>query len=140
LKLLHGETRPSRIGSGDPTAIEGTPETPPHLTDAELELWNALIAQLEPMHLLTQADGWALECLVSAILAFRASAHVVRISPMVRGKDGHFVRNPAWSLHVQAMREIRNFCHEFGLSPSARAGLSVLRHIEDSQLSEQLLS
>ena len=133
LKLLQGETRPSRLRS-DPEVEDGFPDMPEHFVGGPEEvLWWELLGHLAAMNLVARCDGYALACLVSAITQYRVTAPMVKAAPLIRGRDGNLVRNPAWFVHLQAMKEIRSFCGEFGLTPSARVGLGdVAAHTDES--------
>ena len=70
LKLLHGETRPSRINQDEPEPAEGVPPKPAHLKGDAAKEWARLAKLTTDMRVLTVADGPMLEatCLVYAEL------------------------------------------------------------------------
>lgn len=71
------------------------------MTDAAHLVWNALLPIVTDMRVMTAADVWALKTLCELEVLFAAAPH-----PRVAA-------------------QLRNFYHEFGLSPSARAHLHV---------------
>lgn len=122
LRVLEGETRPSRLNKGQPVPVEGEPVPPDHLDADALEVWTATLNQLRAMRLVTPADADALAAYCEAVVQ-RRRAYVIlqKGGPLVKGQRGTMVRNPA----AQAWRDAATTAHrlslEFGLTPSARA-------------------
>src|SRR5262249_41286343 len=72
LKLLRGETRPSRLGSADePQPEVGRPTKPAHRGPYAAQEWDRLCELLAPLRVLTVADGPMLEATCMAYDDFR---------------------------------------------------------------------
>ena len=56
----------------------------------------------------------------------RAQLEVDELGPTVAGRNGEPVRNPAFSVMRDSLELIRKIGAQFGLSPSDRAGLSIV--------------
>jgi phage terminase small subunit len=60
LKILHGETRPSRIGGPEPQPRETEPEFPEWLGEEARPIWDRVTGELASMTLLFAADQAAI--------------------------------------------------------------------------------
>ena len=60
LRMLRGETRPSRIGHGEPVPRLAEPDPPAWFDDRHRQTWDGITAEVRGMHLLHAADraGW----------------------------------------------------------------------------------
>lgn len=122
LRVLEGETRPSRLNTAQPQPGVGDPAPPEHLDADALAVWHATLEQLRGMQLATPADADSLAAYCEAVVQRRRCYQLVQqTGPVVRGDRGNLVRNPA----AQAWRDAAAMAHrlacEFGLTPSARA-------------------
>jgi P27 family predicted phage terminase small subunit len=124
LRLLRGETRPSRIGRGEPAPRLAEPEAPPWFDERHLQTWKRLTTEVRAMHLLHSADRDVLVGLVRAIVRHEDAARLVAAEGLlVTGKDGRRVRHPAAIIEREAAETVRRLGREFGLTPSGRADL-----------------
>lgn len=143
LKLLHGERRPSRVGQPEPQPRENLPRAPDWLTIEAHEVWDRTVAELDAMGLAYAADTDSLVVYVNAVVNYVRAQKILDLSGvMIKGVDGGVVRNPANALVKQNAVLIGRFAREFGLTPSARVGLTIeLRDPEDTRdLAARLLS
>ena len=141
LRLLHGETRPSRINYNEPVPAAMEPVMPEWFTPEARAVWERVTYQLRMMGLLHAADQDALVVYCEAVVNYtHAQQMVSKAGLLVRGRDGNAVKNPA----VQMVREfgatIRVMSAEFGLTPSARVGLSTTQRAPEKAGAERLLS
>ena len=127
LKVLKGE-RPYRINRDEPDPGPGEPERPDYLSPLAAEEWDRVIGYLLAMGTVSAADVTALACYCEAVSRWRGLAQVVASSPPVIRREGILVKNPAYSQIRDAAIEVRLFAREFGLTPSARAGIRVDHH------------
>lgn len=141
LRVLHGETRPSKINADEPQPAQMDPVAPDYLTDDGLKIWDATVYQLRAMGLLAAADQDALAVYCQSVVSYsEAARNVNQRGLLVKTADRGWVKNPA----VQMMREfgaqVRSMAGEFGLTPAARVGLSTDTRRTDASGPERLLS
>lgn len=139
LKLLKGTER-GRINFAEPRPLEGPAGRPGWLSAAAAEEWDRVAPHLEAMRTLTAADTTGLGVYCEAVARWRRLAEVVASSPPVIARDGVLVKNPAYSQVRDAAVEVRLWAREFGLTPSARAGIRVDLYHHGEQPGARLLS
>lgn len=129
LRVLHGD-HPERVNRREPRPAAGPVERPEFLSAEAAAKWDVLAPHMEAMGLLTGADVDLLAAYCECYARWRRLVQLAAKSPPVfRGKtdsgDGEptFKRNPLWSQVRDAEGALRVLAREFGLSPSARAGL-----------------
>jgi P27 family predicted phage terminase small subunit len=129
LKLLRGNPGHRKI-EPEPLPLDEPIVKPPWLSELAAEEWDRVIGHLEAMQTVTAADTTALAVYCEAVARWRGLAEVVASSPPVvrHGESGILVKNPAYSQARDAAIEVRMFAREFGLTPSARAGIRVDHH------------
>lgn len=124
LRLLRGESRPSRIGHGEPVPRAGEPGPPEWLTAAQRAIWDRLTAELRSMNLLHSADADVLIAMVLASDRMQQAATVLAAEGlMATGRDGGQVRHPASFIAQSSADQVRRLGHELGLTPAGRADL-----------------
>jgi P27 family predicted phage terminase small subunit len=140
LRVLHGD-RPQRINPREPEPEPGVPDQPPGLTPRAQEIWDYLVAVLEPSGVLTKADGLGLYMLAEQWAIYRDAATLVNTSAvLVRSDRGGLVRNPATTTMMQAAATVRVLCQEFGLTPAGRVNLMLPRGTQHLDRRAELLS
>lgn len=127
LKLLRGNPGRRPINDAEPEPLPGPMARPPWLSKLAAEEWDRVAPHLEAMRTVTAADVTALAVYCEAVARWRQLAEVVASSPpVIRNREsGILVKNPAYSQIRDAAIEVRMFAREFGLTPSARAGIRV---------------
>jgi P27 family predicted phage terminase small subunit len=128
LKLLKG-TEPGRINLDEPKPLPGRCERPGYLSRLAAEEWDRVAPHLEHMGTLTAADATALAVYCEAVARWRGLAEVVAKSPPLIQQGAVLAKNPAYSQIRDAAIEVRMFAREFGLTPSARAGIRVDHYV-----------
>ena len=92
-------------------------------------MWDALAPDLDLMGTTKVTDSVALAALCETYGRWRKVNELAAKTPPVfrRHRDGEdvFVKNPLYSQVRDATNELRIMLREFGLTPSARAGLHV---------------
>lgn len=125
LKLLQGETRPSRIGDGEPQPREARPEPPGWLTADARAVWDRTVRELAAMGMCHAADTDSLVVYCNAVVNHaRAQQLLDHSHVLVKGANGGLVRNPANTVVAHNAIIIGRYAREFGLTPAARVGLS----------------
>lgn len=124
LRLLRGDEK-SRINTREPIAVDTHPEAPAGMADDVREIWDYTLPHLVHMRTASAADRDSLACYCEAVIAHRKASDILaRSSVLVKGMhNGTLVRNPALQIQRDAAHTIRGFAQEFGLTPSARAGI-----------------
>lgn len=125
LKLLHGETRPSRLNQDEPIPRDAAPVAPPNISDDVRVVWDATLVELTAMGLAHAADSDSLHCYCEAVVNHRKASYILARSPLlVKSRYDTWMKNPALQVQRDAAYVIRQFAHEFGLTPSARSTIN----------------
>ena len=124
LKLLRGETRPSRLNRSEPTPRSTRPRMPLDMSPAAIAVWRRVLREMGATGVITSADGDVLRTYCESVARYGYAAKLLETSgPLVRGQKGELVKNP---LH-QVVRDnavlVRSLARELGLTPAARANL-----------------
>jgi P27 family predicted phage terminase small subunit len=125
VKILRGETRPSRVNYREPIPSSDVPKMPTDM-DAEAKVvWRRVISSMGHLGVIRVPDADILRCYCEAVSRYAQAARLYAGSgPLVR-RDGGLVKNPLHQVVRDDGDQIRLFARELGLSPSARAGLRV---------------
>ena len=103
------------------------PEAPAGLGRFGGKLWKTLAPKLEPLGLLTEVDGPAFAALCMTYeIAQRARKELAKAE--LADKDTHnsrLRRHPAVQVQKEALRDLKVWLVEFGLTPAARARLAI---------------
>jgi P27 family predicted phage terminase small subunit len=141
LRLLHGETRPSRINRDEPKPRELSPPKPEWLSSAAAEEWDRVIPDVIAMRSARAVDASALAAYCEAVARFRTASQVVAVAGlMIKDRDGSLRRNPAVSQARDASAEMRSWAREFGFTPAARQPLRIEHSVGAGLAAERLLS
>jgi P27 family predicted phage terminase small subunit len=127
LRILHGETRPSRIRADEPQPREAEPDPPEWLTPEARAVWDRTTVELRAMGLLAAADTDALVVYVNAVTNYAKAQQLIDRSGIliVAGrKDRGVVKNPANIVAEHNAVIVHRLAREFGLTPSARVNLA----------------
>lgn len=121
LKVLNGESRPSRINKREPKHAPGAPGCPSWLPAEGKAEWRRIVPDLDRLGMLAKVDRAALAayCQQWATLV-QAQKEIDKRGLLVEG-DGRIVKNPAVLAAKDAAAAVRLFASEFGLTPSSRA-------------------
>jgi P27 family predicted phage terminase small subunit len=142
VKLLRGETRPSRVNYREPLPSAKLPAMPADMSPAAKVIWKRIVAT-SAKGVIRASHTDTLRCLCEAIADSNEAARLyAQTGPLVRGfaresarasedqskdegKQGPLVKNPLWQIVRESREQVRLYAREFGLSPSAQSGLSV---------------
>jgi len=124
LKLRGSQLLPKRRGEVEaPTAI---PTPPDILTGEGLTEWKSITVELEKMGLITVIDKALIVSYCEAWAEFIEAWHVIKKEGRVYLSDkGNMIQSPWVGIKNKAIERIHRMAQNFGLSPSARAGLAV---------------
>jgi P27 family predicted phage terminase small subunit len=139
LRVLSGETRPSRVGN-PPTGQAGDPQRPAWFTGEQAEAWDAIIDELPP-GVVTRSDSSVVRIAAESLVMLRQLSEITtQVGPLIKGRRDGLVNNPAWSMWRRQAELTRRLLAELGMTPSSRAALRFgMDPYDDAEL-EALLS
>jgi P27 family predicted phage terminase small subunit len=130
LKIVEGRA-PGRDSGGrkvtEPPSFVRLPPTAPDWLPAEARAeWDRVVPELQRLQLLKPPDAAALAAYCMAWARFVEACRIVEEQGMVLHDDklGRSQRHPALLTAEAASKELRAWCGEFGLTPSAEARLA----------------
>jgi P27 family predicted phage terminase small subunit len=127
LKLLRGESRPSRVNRNEPKApLAEAVVAPEWLSAGALEVWDRLVPSLTAQGVLTAWDRDEFAGFCAAVDKHaQAQAEMRGQELVVEGRQGGLVKNPLLQvIRDQALLMIQ-FGARFGLTPSDRASIKL---------------
>jgi P27 family predicted phage terminase small subunit len=126
VRLLRGE-RPGRINTNEPKPLDAPIEKPDWLSPAASELWDRLVPHFVAMGTVKACDAELLVAYCEAWARYKRIQELVNVTaPLHKGREGVLVKNPIWTQMIKDVTtDLRVLAREFGLTPSARAGLKV---------------
>lgn len=129
-KALHGN--PSKRKQKTAEAQPPPGATPPkHLDKAAKEEWRRISKLLLDLGLLTKLDQAALAAYCVAYSRWvEAEKQVQKHGLIFKAQSGYPMYSPYLNIANRAMKQMREFLSEFGMSPSSRTRVSV---VEPSQ-------
>ena len=124
VKILHGETRPSRLNLTEPQPPANAPELPADLAPAVVVVWQRVLRNQAPGVILA-AHSDVLRLYAEAVVRYEEySALLAKTSPLLRGARGsELVRNPLVAMVRDAGDQVRVLGRELGLTPSSLTGV-----------------
>lgn len=125
---------------------EAAPKLPKHLlppddlSEEAKVIWAATVDAVGHTGVITAVDLEGLRAYAeSAATYHRAQALVSKAGPLIKGRGGELVRNPAAIVAKQAQDSMRAWARELGLTPASRVGLAEnLEHGEHSNANAKL--
>ena len=125
MKILRGETRPSRVNYREPIPSSDAPKMPPDMDTEAKVVWRLVISAMGNTGVIRVPDSDILRCYCEAVSRYAGASRLYAGSgPLVR-HAGSLVKNPLHQVVRDDGKQIRLFAREPGLSPYARAGLRV---------------
>ena len=124
LKLLRGESRPSRVNYDEPIPTAMYLNVPEDLSSEARQVWSAVVQAIHHTGVLTAADADTLRMYCEAVVRYRAAESMLtKTGPLIKGRDGEFVKNPLHQIVRDNALLMRSLARELGLTPAARSGL-----------------
>lgn len=151
LKILHGETRPSRLNNTEPQPGLSSVVPPEDLSEEALEVWHELAADLIRTGVLKPWDAEQYGDYCEAVVSKReAQRHLDEegevIDYPVFNRSGEEVSarpviNPWWKVRMEAAARMDKGAAHFGLTPADRSRIQVNQGPpQDGPNNEDLLS
>jgi P27 family predicted phage terminase small subunit len=131
LKKFLGNPGKRKLNEKEPKARKGVPEMPRFLTTEARAEWRRIIPILVDMCVLTVADGKALAGYCSAYAQLvKAEAAIEKYGIICATLDqvtgvAELKVNPAVRIKSDALRHMKSFLIEFGLTPASRSKLKI---------------
>lgn len=140
IKNLRGNPGKRQSNTNEPEIKPGDPSMPTGLSDAAQKEWCEIIGVLRTMGVLTPADGKALAAYCYAFDVWMQAnesvkKHGVLIEEPIMGRAGTLEqniivghktkKNPAVAIANEALKTMKSFLVEFGMTPSSRSKLHV---------------
>jgi P27 family predicted phage terminase small subunit len=138
LRALHGE-KPYRLNRSEPQPPAKAPTCPAHLSKEAKRVWRRLAPGLRQRGLLTSWDTDTFAVLCEAIVHHRRACELADKAILVKGENSALVKNPAMQIVRDTAQTIRAYAQEFGLTPSARVGLSTSMPDDVDKLLSEIL-
>jgi P27 family predicted phage terminase small subunit len=125
------------------------PEMPKGMPKAARREWRRIVPQLLEMKVLTEVDGLALAAYCRAHALVEQAAKEIEKNGMTftevfEGKNGEPIvgsikANPACSIYLNAMKTMKSFLIEFGLTPASRRNIKIEKK-DDGDLMEKFMN
>jgi P27 family predicted phage terminase small subunit len=144
LKKFLGNPGKRKLNEKEPAAPKGVPEIPKFLSGEGRAEWRRIVPILCNMGVLTVADGKALGAYCSAYAQLcKAEAAIEKFGLICATLDqetgvAELKVNPAVRIKSDALRQMKSFLVEFGLTPASRSKLKINANPEDPDALDNL--
>jgi P27 family predicted phage terminase small subunit len=129
---LKGNPSKKKLNGFEPEPTRGAPRPPDDLKGEARAEWDRIVPELDSLGLLAKVDRAYLVAYCEAWGTFNLAREALAdYGPLVAGRDGGLVKNPAAQVMRDAADMMLKFGSRFGLSPSDRTRLSVAPASED---------
>jgi P27 family predicted phage terminase small subunit len=131
LKKFLGNPGKRKLNEKEPKAPKGVPEMPRFLNGEARAEWRRIVPVLCKMGVLTVADGKALAAYCSCYSQLaKAEAAIEKFGLICATLDqvtgvAELKVNPAVRIKSDALRQMKSFLIEFGLTPASRSKLKI---------------
>ena len=142
LKALEGNPGRRPLNSAEPKPSSQTPDCPEWLhPDAKME-WDRMSHELERMGLLTTVDRAAFAGYCQSYARWKeAEEFISKHGSIFKTPSGYIQQVPQVSIAQQNLKQMRSFCSELGITPSARSRIQVNRDaVAEGDAMEALLA
>ena len=125
LKLIEGVGK-HRINQKEPMPRPVAPECPDFLSDTAKGEWARISGELETIGLLTKIDMAALAGYCDAFGRWvDASLMIQKHGMIIKAPSGYPIQSPYLSIVNTAIKDMKSFLVEFGMTPSSRSRINV---------------
>lgn len=121
LKVLEGNPGKRALPKAEPAASGGAPPAPRHLCKEARAEWDRLSRQLDRLGLLVANDLAAFAAYCELYAEWVKAKRVIQRKGMTYTVNGIVRMRPEVKITRDAVKEMRQYGNQFGLSPSARA-------------------
>jgi P27 family predicted phage terminase small subunit len=126
LKVLEGNPGKRPLNKNEPKPEKKAPKCPSWLEPDAKKEWRRLAKELEAMGLLTRIDMAVFAGYCQAYARWKeAEEFISKHGSILKTASGYIQQVPQVSIAQQNLKQMRNFCSELGLTPSARSRLNI---------------
>jgi len=135
LRKLGGNAGKRKLNDAEPEPVLGVPEMPPGLGKVAAAEWKSIVPELMQLGVLSKIDGKALAAYCHCYARwFQAERDVEKYGVIIEepillmGEATDYVRlkkNPACNVSESAMKGMKSFLVEFGMTPAARSRIRI---------------
>lgn len=126
LKALQGNPGKRPLNEREPKPKVKRPSAPRFLEGEAKKEWNRMVKLLLPLKLISEVDRAALAAYCQAWARWiDAEQHIQRDGMVVSTDKGNLIQSPYVGIANSAMKQMRAFLVEFGMTPSSRSRVSV---------------
>ena len=126
LKILKGETRPSRIGGHEPAPAPIRPDCPAFLNEAAAALWEELAPTLDDLGVLTIVDASVLaEYCTAYEEAQRLDVYLNEHGLTFTSTNGYIGQRPEVSIRNKSWDRCRRAGAELGIGAASRGRIDL---------------
>lgn len=143
VKKLRGNPGKRKLNAKEPQPNSGDPEKPQGLSAAAAAEWDSILPELRALGVLSKIDGKALAAYCHAYARWmEAEQHVARFGIVIcepvlfdeKLVGVRYKKNPAVTISETAMKIMKSFLVEFGMTPSSRSRVRIERPSEEDPL------
>jgi P27 family predicted phage terminase small subunit len=122
LKLLAGNPGKRPLNTREPAPELATPERPPELDDVAAAEWARVCPELAAIGVLTRLDRSALAAYCQSWSQWLHAIEKLKTTgPVVKAPSGFPIQNPYFAIANSALKQMKAFLTEFGMTPSSRS-------------------
>jgi len=129
LKLHHSWRSKHRLDYEKAEIEEGRkPKMPIWLSEEAKAIWRQLVPKIAELGILNPVDQTLIAMLCHDVAEYREVCQIIDglKSKLVRQPSGRITKNPAFQIRDAAAERIRRLSGELGLSPAARASITIM--------------
>ncbi len=122
LKLLRGNPGKRPINRMEPAPLQAIPECPAELDAVAAAEWLRVCPELAAVGVLTRLDRSALAAYCQSWSQWLHAIEKLKITgPIVKAPSGFPIQNPYFAIANSALKQMKAFLTEFGMTPSSRS-------------------
>ena len=144
VKKLRGNAGKRKLNDAEPKPAPGDPDMPKNLSAEAAAEWHLIVPELRQLGVLTKIDGKALAAYCHAYARWmEAEAEISRVGILVaepifglgdRLLGVKYKKNPAVTVSEAAMKLMKSFLVEFGMTPSSRSRVRIAPPTDEDPL------
>lgn len=133
LKVLEGNPGKRPLNKNEPKPEKKAPRCPSWLEPEAKKEWRRMSKQLETLGVLTQVDAAAFAGYCQAYARWKeAEEFLSKHGTIFKTPSGYIQQVPQVSIAQTYLKIMKDFCSEFGLTPSSRSRIVVDNKVKDS--------
>lgn len=141
LKILQGNPGKRPLNASEPQFSPDSGYCPRWLSDEAKAEWRRVVPELAACGLLTVVDRAALEAYCESYAQWKEAMEALRDSGLTfKTESGYVQQRPEVAIANSALKAMRAFMTEFGMTPSSRSRVHVPGKGEEADPFEEFLS